>query len=189
LSLFFRFAYLVGFKPWDTGRPPPELVEYVEGPSRLPPGRFLDLGCGTGTNVIYVARNGWEATGVDIVGRAISQARRKVSAAGVPARLIRGDVTRLDELGVNGGHRLILDQGCFHSIPQARRDAYVHGVTGAAEGGAVFLMFGFVPGAMGVVAGVTEAELRERFGGGWELEDATRGTDRIESWWYRLRRR
>jgi SAM-dependent methyltransferase len=189
MSLFFRVAYLVGFKPWDSGRPPPELVEYVEGPSRLPPGRALDLGCGTGTNVVYLARNGWEATGVDVVGRAISQARRKVSAAGVQARLVRGDVTRLDELDVDGGYRLLLDQGCFHSIPEPRRDAYVRGVTRAAEGDAVFLMFGFVPGAMGVIPGVSEAELRERLADGWVLEDATRGTDRIESWWYRMRRR
>ena len=188
MNLFFRFAYLVGFKPWDSGRPPPELVEYVEGPSRLPPGRALDLGCGTGTNVVYMARNGWEVTGVDVVGRAVSQARRKVAAAGVSARLVRGDVTRLSELGVDGGHRLILDLGCFHTLPEGRREAYAQGVTRVAESGAVLLLFGFAPGAARA-AGVTEVELRERFADGWELEDATHGTDRVETWWYRLRRR
>ncbi len=50
MSLFFRLAYVIGFKPWDSGVPPPELVSVVEGPGALPPGRALDLGCGTGTN-------------------------------------------------------------------------------------------------------------------------------------------
>src|SRR5205823_13908793 len=109
MRAFFRLSYLVGFKPWDSGLPPPELVDFVEGEHRLPPGRALDLGCGTGTNVVYLARNGWEATGVDFVGRAIAHARRKASSAGVTARLLVGDVTRLGELGVDGGHRLLLD--------------------------------------------------------------------------------
>jgi len=183
MTTFFRLAYLVGFKPWDSGRPPPELVEYVEGPSRLPPGKALDLGCGTGTNVVYLARQGWEVTGVDFVGRAIGQARRKAAAAGVSPRLVVGDVTRLGELGVSGGHGLVLDLGCFHTIPPPRRDAYVTGVTQATAQGAVLLLFGFAPGAMRRgPKGVTEAELRERFADGWELEDATRGTDRMETW-------
>src|SRR5438132_11612963 len=68
MSAFFQLAYLVGFKPWDSGVPPPELVEVVEGPQALEPGRALDLGCGTGTNCIYLAEHGWDATGVDFVG-------------------------------------------------------------------------------------------------------------------------
>src|SRR5260221_3397771 len=37
VSLFYRVAYLVGFKPWDRGVSPPELVAVVEGPDHLPP--------------------------------------------------------------------------------------------------------------------------------------------------------
>ena len=40
------------------------MVELVEGGS-LPPSRALDLGCGSGTNCIYLARHGWEVVGVD----------------------------------------------------------------------------------------------------------------------------
>ncbi|MBO0686707.1 MAG: class I SAM-dependent methyltransferase [Candidatus Dormibacteraeota bacterium] len=193
-SLFFRYAYLVGFKPWDSGIPPPELVDYVEGAHALEPERALDLGCGTGTNVIYMARHGWQVTGVDFVPRAIRQARRKAAVAGVSPRLIVGDVTRLGEVGVTERHGLILDLGCLHTIPEARRDAYASGVTRAAAPGAVFLVFGFAPGALSRnwrrrrPAGLNEAELRHRFRDGWELEDATQGTDPFESWWYRLRK-
>ncbi len=70
MSLFFRASYLFGFKPWDSGISPPELVATIEGANALTPGKALDLGCGTGTNSVYLARHGWAATGVDFVPRA-----------------------------------------------------------------------------------------------------------------------
>lgn len=188
MSLWWHLAYLVGFKPWDSGVPPPELVSVVEGPDALTAGGALDLGCGTGTNVVYLAEHGWDATGVDLVGRALSRARGRAAVAGVSPRFIRGDVTRLDRLGVSPGQNLFLDMGCFHAIPSERRGAYVAGVTSLAAPGAILLLFGFAPGAMRPgPRGVTADELRQRFDG-WELVDTTRGTDRVETWWYRLER-
>jgi SAM-dependent methyltransferase len=118
-NLFFRLAYLVGFKPWDSGIPRPELVEVVEGPRRLPPGRALDLGCGTGTTSIYMASKSWQVTGVDFVPKAIATARARAAAAGTSATFIVGDVTRLHELGLTPGYDLLLDQGCFDSVWRA----------------------------------------------------------------------
>ncbi len=46
-NLVFRAMYRFGIKPWDSGIPPPELKELIEGPTARPPGRALDLGCGT----------------------------------------------------------------------------------------------------------------------------------------------
>lgn len=104
---------------WDTGITPPELVEFVASRS---PGRALDLGCGTGTNVIYLAKHGWQAIGIDFAWSAIRYARRKVHQAGVKADLRVGDVTRLH--GIDGSFDLILDIGCFHNLPDAGRPAY-----------------------------------------------------------------
>ena len=188
MSFWWQLAYLIGFKPWDSGVPPPELTAVVDGPEALAPGRALDLGCGAGTNVVYLAQHGWEATGVDLVGRALQKARQRAATANVSPRFIEGDVTRLDQLGVGSGYGLFLDLGCFHTIPPERRDAYVAGVTAAAAGGATMLLFGFVPGAMRPgPRGVTADELRLRFQG-WDVVEANRGTDRVETWWYRLRR-
>jgi SAM-dependent methyltransferase len=189
MSLWWQLAYMIGFKPWDSGISPPELVSIVEGPDALSPGRALDLGCGTGTNVVYLAQHGWDATGVDLVRRALRRAHDRATAAGVSPRFIAGDVTRLDELEVGSGYSLLFDLGCFHTIPGARRDAYAKGVTAAAADGATLLLFGFAPGAMRPgPRGVTADELRQRFEG-WEMVEASRGTDRVETWWYRLRRR
>jgi methylase of polypeptide subunit release factors len=61
----------------------------VEGPSLpLPAGRALDLGCGTGTDTIYLATHGWDVSGVDMTSRALAIARRDGAAAGVAPRLI-----------------------------------------------------------------------------------------------------
>src|SRR5205823_2650147 len=92
--LAYRLMYRRGRTPWDTGITPPEVVDLIEGPDALPPGRALDLGCGTGTNVRYLADHGWDATGVDAEPRAVDAAERKL--AGVDgARVLLGDVTRL----------------------------------------------------------------------------------------------
>jgi len=53
----YDLLYRVG-APWD-GPPRPELVTLVERgvltPAHLPPGRAIDLGCGTGANIVYLA--------------------------------------------------------------------------------------------------------------------------------------
>jgi cyclopropane fatty-acyl-phospholipid synthase-like methyltransferase len=194
VSFFFRAAYLLGFKPWDSGVPPPELVSAVEGPGKLEPGKALDLGCGTGTNAIYLARHGWDATGVDFVPRAIAQARRKAAASGVMPRLLVGDVTRLTELGIGTGFGLLLDLGCFHSIPDAGRDAYVRGASAVAAPGATMLLFAMVrrgdPGRVGP-RGVGPNEIAQRFGGSWEIAGEETGGPMFgnDTVWYRLRRR
>ena len=184
---FFRFAYLVGFKPWDSGVPPPELVAVVEGPSALPAGRALDLGCGTGTNVVYLARQGWDVIGIDFTPRALAAARRKVAAAGVKAGLLQGDVTRLVQLGVKGPFELFLDLGCFHGIPADRRAAYARGVAAAAAPGATFLMFAFAAPA-GIRPWISVEDVKRTFNSDFEVE-AQPAEGEFSPVWYRMRRR
>jgi cyclopropane fatty-acyl-phospholipid synthase-like methyltransferase len=194
MSVFFRAAYLLGFKPWDSGVPPPELVSVVEGEDHLAPGRALDLGCGTGTNVIYLAEHGWDATGVDFVPRAISTAIHKAATAGVSSRFVVGDVTRLTGLRLKTPYDLLLDLGCFHSIPDAGRDDYVRGATAVARPRATMLLFCFIrpdnPRRFGP-RGVARGEVAERFTSGWDIvaEIAGRPMFGSDAVWYRLARR
>jgi SAM-dependent methyltransferase len=194
VSVFFRAAYLLGFKPWDSGVTPPELVAVVEGPERLMPGKALDLGCGTGTNSIYLSQHGWETTGVDFVPRAVGMARRKAEAAQASPRLLVGDVTRLSDLGVGADYSLLLDLGCFHSIPDGGRDAYVRGATAAARSGAAFLLFCLVRRAKASrlgPRGVEAGEVATRFAAGWDVAAEDQGLPMLGAGtaWYRLRRR
>lgn len=199
----YRLMYRVGFaKVWERAVPPGELVALVEGPDALPAGRALDLGCGIGTDTIYLTKHAWDVTGIDLTPQALAIARRKAAAAGVGPRLLEGDVTRLADLGLGDGYSLLVDFGCFHTLPDDRRDAYVAGVSGAAAPGATLLLVGFrrAPKAMPVHAGMTVDEVRQRFCGvGWELVEAAqrsvpetgapqRFREHFEFWSYRLRR-
>lgn len=189
IDWFYRLSYLVGKLPWDSGVPPPELIEVVEGPQAPRPGRALDLGCGTGTNAVYLSLRGWDVTGIDLVGGAIARARRRAATASVSPRLLRGDVTCLADLDLRPGFDLLFDLGCFHGVPAERRDAYVAGATRLASTGALLLLYGFAPGAWGrgpFRMGLTGSELRARFRD-WELIEERRGNGRFEACWYTLR--
>lgn len=201
--LVYRGAYRLGLAVWQRDVPPPELIDLVEGPSSLPPGRALDLGCGTGTDTVYLSRHGWDVTGVDMVPKAIARARRRAEAAGVTPRLVNGDATRLGELGIAGGFELILDFGCFHTLPEDRRPAYVEGVSEVSAPGATMLLYGFTraPKAAPVHAAISTSEVQDRFSRWWELvssqrvsvgdvEVSPRWVDELfELWSFRLRRR
>src|SRR6266702_1263612 len=169
-NLMFRAMYRFGFKPWDSGFSPPELKELIEGPQARTPGKALDLGCGTGTNAIYMTQHGWDVTGIDFVPRAIEAAQAKAQAAKVSPRLMVRAATKLDQLNVGEGYSLLFDLGCFHAIPQDRRDAYVAGATRAATPGADFLLWGFYrKPSWEINAMVSKEEIEQRFANGWEL--------------------
>ena len=192
-NIFFRLAYRLGFKPWDSGVPPPELVEVIEGARRLPPGQALDLGCGTGTTSIYMASKGWQVTAVDFVPRAIKTGRTKAIRAEVPVRFLVGDVTRLSALGIEPGFNLLFDQGCFHSLPEAAHPAYVREVTRMARSGGTYLLYAFgrqpeKRRGRFFPKGITPEDVRTLFAG-FELLEARPGTDPFGSHWYTLRRR
>ncbi|WP_322986656.1 class I SAM-dependent methyltransferase [Streptomyces sp. S584] len=180
--------YRHGEPPWDSGITPPELVALVEGPGALRPGQALELGCGTGTNAVYLARHGWRVSAVDLVDRAVRQAREKAAAAGADVTVLCGDATRLDEVGAPGPYDLFFDLSCYCGIPPHRREAYAAGLTERAAPGARLLMFGYGPGAFDDSwSGVTGDELSARFSG-WQLSDVTLGTNPVPTFWFTLQR-
>ena len=185
----YERAYRTGNARWDTGITPPEVVELIEGPDALTPGRALDLGCGTGTNALYLRRHGWEAVGVDFSDLAIETARTKaVGVEGV--RFVQGDVTRLADLGVDGPFDLVLDIGCFHSVPLRRRRAYVRGAARVAAPGATLAIFAWGPSWTRRSSWRTRrGEIDRRFGGSFEVAREIAGSEPPGAAWFVLRRR
>jgi SAM-dependent methyltransferase len=168
-ELVYGACYRLGFTPWDRGAPASGLVGLVDGPEALKPGRALDLGCGTGTNTIFLCSNGWQVTGVDIVPRALEAARRNARHARVSPSFVGGDVTRLRELDLEGAFDLVVDVGCFHTLPAGLRERYVESVSSVATPGATLFLFAFSPRRLAPVrSGVTHEEIVASFQG-WRL--------------------
>ena len=74
--------YVEGDLPWDSGLASRELRRVLDE-TGIAPCRALELGCGTGTNAIELARRGFDVTAVDCAPRALEIAQRKATAAGV----------------------------------------------------------------------------------------------------------
>ncbi|HEX9090158.1 MAG TPA: class I SAM-dependent methyltransferase [Anaerolineales bacterium] len=135
--LWFNLIYYQR-PPWDTGMSPPELLNYIATRS---PGKALDLGCGTGTNSISLAKAGWQVTSVDFAQRAIQIARNKARRAGVQVDFRLGDVTHLESLKVQ--FDLIFDLGCFHSLPPNDHIKYMANVERLLSPQGAYLMYVF----------------------------------------------
>ncbi len=106
--------YVTGDLPWDTGCPDTYLVQTV---SRWPlcRGRVLEIGCGTGTNSIWLARQGFDVVGLDISGEAIAIARKRSDEQGVSCKFAACNFLKA---GAGAGECVFaFDRGCFHSIP------------------------------------------------------------------------
>ena len=66
-----------------SGEPNPQLVAEA---SVLTPGTALDVGCGEGGDVIWLARQGWRVTGADFSANGLARAARHAEEAGVAER-------------------------------------------------------------------------------------------------------
>lgn len=141
--------------PWDSGISPPELHEFIR---THPAGRAIDLGCGTGTNVITLARAGWQVTGVDFAPRAIRIAGKKVKQAGIQADLCVGDVTKLKD--ISGPFDLALDIGCFHGLHQQGKQDYIAQLERILAPNGFWLVYGFFrPRPHHAPPGLVEADI------------------------------
>lgn len=123
--------------PWDSGSPDPSLVELVEA-GELRPGRLLEIGCGTGTNAIWLAERGFDVTAFDLVPLAIEQASAKRAAAGALVRFLVHDV--LADPAPGAPYDAVFDRGVFHVFDDVGdRERFVERVASALRVGGRWL--------------------------------------------------
>jgi len=108
----FEKSYETGDTPWDSGVPSAELARALDA-GLLPGKTVLEIGCGTGTNAIALARRGYRVTAVDLVDLAVRRAREKARNAGVDIDFRVGDATRVD---LGGLYDVLFDRGVYHGI-------------------------------------------------------------------------
>ena len=148
----FNERYRTGETPWDTGISPPELLEAIENPPEGLPRSMLDIGCGTGTNCLTLARRGWYTVGTDFAPLAIDIANQKalgfaddIARANGSVRFLVADVTQLAPPALDERFSLLLDLGCLNGIPSALHANYAKVVEQQALPGALFLLYAHLP--------------------------------------------
>jgi SAM-dependent methyltransferase len=105
--------YLEQNTPWDSQIPSRELARVLDE-GRIPVGPALELGCGTGTNAVFLAQRGFNVTAVDVSSLALEQARQRAGEAGVDVQFIEADINRvqLDRPSFD----FVFDRGCYHCV-------------------------------------------------------------------------
>lgn len=186
LKMFVE-RYQSGDAPWDTGITPPEIVQLI---AELPPGRALDLGCGTGTNVAYLLQHGWQADGVDFVPQAVELARHKLSGFSAENSAIHcHDVTRLDSLaGLRAPYDLVIDIGCGHGVAAEDQAKYAHDIAALLRMGGIFMLYAIQPTeerAFGWTPHDVERIFAPHFSIFWQAHNVDTASG-YPSGWYRL---
>jgi SAM-dependent methyltransferase len=154
--------------PWEIGAPQPAVVRlWNEGQIT---GRVLDIGCGTGDNARFLARQWLDVVAIDFLPEAIDRARRTAEAEGVSIDWRVGDALRLSDLAES--FDTIIDSGLFHVFPGATRDKYVEGLAHVTRRGGRVHVLCFSdeePGSEGPLR-ISQAELRAAFADGWAIQ-------------------
>ena len=163
-------SYRDGNLPWDTGRPSSEL-QRVFSPNTIQPCRALELGCGTGTNCVWLAQQGFDVTGIDVAPLAVGQAEKRARAAGVEVHFVVADVLHLPELG--GPFEFFFDRGCYHAVRRNAQEQYAPAVARQlAAGGRGLILAGNArePHDPGPPV-VTEEQIRAELGVAFQILD------------------
>lgn len=69
------------------------LAQIIEGRK---PGRALDVGMGQGRNSLFLARLGWEVTGVDLSDKGIELAEKEAARLGLKIHCVLADIAAFD---------------------------------------------------------------------------------------------
>lgn len=110
-SDYWDDRYGTADRVWS-GQPNPQLVDRV---SAMPPGTALDVGCGEGADAVWLARQGWQVTGLDVSQVALDKAAGHAADAGVDVTWRQADLDGW--AGEPGTYDLVSAQFMYLSQP------------------------------------------------------------------------
>jgi SAM-dependent methyltransferase len=122
---------------WDKGLPSSHLKAAAES-GAIKPGRAVVLGCGTGTNAIYLAQMGFDVTAIDVAPTALNLAQQKAAEADVKVRWLLADV--LAPPADLEAFDFIFDRGCYHGVRRNNAHGYVKTVKRLSRSGTHILI-------------------------------------------------
>ena len=176
-----------GVPPWEIDGPQSEIVHLAEhGEIRS---AVLDVGCGTGENALYLTEIGLQVVGIDIVPAAVEKALSKAKERSLACTFLVWDALDLQRL--ERKFNTVIDSGFFHVLPDNKRPVFVEGLASVLDPGGTYFVMCFSehePGSWGPRR-VTQAEIRESFGPGWQINyiraakfDTNLGSRKCSAW-------
>jgi len=172
-KLIYELFYRLPFIPisWIFGSPHEvEMYNELIECGHIPPGRAIDLGCGEGSNAIYLSKSGFDVTGIDFSPTAIKRATSNARAAGVEIIFVEDDLTNLRH--VSGTFNLLVDFGALNDLNQGDRDSYMENILPLTYPGSRFILMGFTKS-------LPPNEVERRFGDHFNIEILTRQLERV----------
>lgn len=141
ISTYYQEKYSK-FKPseyeWTVGTASPELVKMVEE-EVIPKGsQVLDIGCGVGTESVFMALRGCNVIGLEISKDAIEKAKQLADFYGVDVDWKVADVLNMPLK--DNSIDVITDRGCFHCMRPEQREAFANEINRVLKPGGLFTM-------------------------------------------------
>ncbi|MCE9544575.1 MAG: methyltransferase domain-containing protein [Planctomycetia bacterium] len=133
--------YATGHTPWDSGTPSVQMQQVI-AEQQIAPQKTLEIGCGTGTNAVWLVQQGFDVTAVDLVPLAIERAKAKAAAAGVrvdfsAANLL--DSAQVAALAGHGPYPFVFDRGVYHCLRQENGPAVLNALSQFTAPGSLYL--------------------------------------------------
>lgn len=122
--------------PWNSGLPSQELQRVI-AEQNWQPGRLLELGCGSGTNAVFLAKQGFEVTAVDFAPLALQHGATLAQQHGVEVRWICADVCGL--ILDAPPFDYVFDRGCYHCVRRDNLGGYLQTLSAATRTGSHLL--------------------------------------------------
>jgi len=181
-KLIYQLSYMFNLTPWNAEDMPPELLETLQN---LSPAHALDIGCGTGAYSHYLARQGWQVTGIDFVENAIRQARKRAKMLDLDIDFRVGDITKLATMQLPP-YKLVLDIKCSHSLSDDDRASYIDALWSVMQPDSLLLLETVHPRSeMGYSFGLTADDVASTYAQRFTLEHSKQNDF---SGWYWLRK-
>lgn len=89
---FWQERYRKQQTGWDRGDASPQLRAWLTHEHLQPPARIAVPGCGTGWEVMELARQGFQVTGIDYTEDAVLHVRERLVAEQLQAEVVQADV-------------------------------------------------------------------------------------------------
>jgi ubiquinone/menaquinone biosynthesis C-methylase UbiE len=159
---------------WTAGTASPELIKLVWDGVIQPDSRVLDVGCGIGSESVFLAVRGMQVSAIDISADAIATGKKLAEAYGVDVDFRVADVLKLPF--ADGEFDVVADQGCFHHMADEERAQYTSEILRVLKPGGMFVLRSFsdkIPGGP-QPRRVSSKELLDTFAPHFRLEHLER---------------